>query len=202
MKKYIGAVIMLGMLVVAGAGCANVSAPTTSHNDDAAMMQHDTMPEEKVAPNAGDAMMKDEDDSMVDKDDAMMKKEDGAMMKKDEGAMKESGADAMMEKEAAAGSYELYAPEKLAAAKTGTVVLFFRAKWCPTCQQVDVDIRQKLSQIPAGVTILDVDYDNSRDLQKKYGVTYQHTFVQVDASGTMIKKWSGSPTLADVVKQI
>ena len=38
--------------------------------------------------------------------------------------------DAMVEK----GSYELYAPEKLAKANEGDVVLFFRATWCPTCK--------------------------------------------------------------------
>jgi thiol-disulfide isomerase/thioredoxin len=101
-----------------------------------------------------------------------------------------------------AGVYEVYAPEKIALANSGPVVLFFKASWCPSCQSVDRDILSNKQHIPSGVTILTVDYDNSQDLKKKYGVTYQHTFVQVDASGNLIKKWSGSATLAALVSSI
>jgi thiol-disulfide isomerase/thioredoxin len=102
-----------------------------------------------------------------------------------------------------AGSYEAYTPEKVAlASPTHDVVLFFRAGWCPTCRAIDADIKASLSKIPASLTILDVNYDASSDLKKKYGVTYQHTFVQVDAGGKLIKKWSGSPTLEALVKEV
>lgn len=101
-----------------------------------------------------------------------------------------------------AGSYESYAPSKLAMAETGKVVLFFRAPWCPTCRALDADIKSHLQDIPQGVTILDVDYDSSSALKQKYGVTYQHTLVQVDATGNQLKKWSGSSTLAALVGQI
>ena len=100
------------------------------------------------------------------------------------------------------GSYEAYAPEKLARAESGDVVLFFRASWCPTCKALDASIRSALPTIPEGLTILDVDYDNSQSLKQKYGVTYQHTLVQVRADGTMIKKWTGSPTLAALVAEV
>lgn len=121
-------------------------------------------------------------------DDAMMKKEDGAMME----------GESMMKK----GSYEAYSSDKLALAEKGDVVLFFRASWCPTCKVVDTDIRANISAIPAGLTILEVDYDNSASLKQKYGVTYQHTFVQVDSKGNLIKKWSGSNSLAALVAQV
>lgn len=121
----------------------------------------------------------------------MMKKDDGAMMKKDEGMMM-----------AKAGTYEAYSPEKLALAEKGKVVLFFRASWCPTCRSLDADIKAHLGAIPEGVTILDVDYDKSTELKQKYGVTMQHTLVQVDAQGTLITKWTGSPTLAGIVSKI
>ena len=102
-----------------------------------------------------------------------------------------------------AGSYEAYAPEKIAQASAEKdVVLFFRASWCPTCRAVDADIKSKRAQIPGSLTILDVDYDNSTILKQKYKVTYQHTFVQVDKDGNLIKKWSGSPTLAAVIAEI
>ena len=111
--------------------------------------------------------------------------------------MKKSGNTMM-----SAGSYEVYAPSKLAKADSGHVVLFFRASWCPICRSLDADIRAHLSNIPKDLTILDVDYDNSSALKQKYGVTYQHTFVQVKADGTLIKKWSGSPTLAALVSEV
>ena len=146
-------------------------------------------------------------DAMMEKtDDAMMQKEDAAMMeKKSEGAMMEKKSDAMMdtgETMMKVGSYESYSAEKIAKAATGDVVLFFRASWCPTCRTVDADIRANLKNIPFDLTILDVDYDNSTSLKQKYGVTYQHTFVQVDAQGTLIKKWSGSPTLSALVAEV
>lgn len=100
------------------------------------------------------------------------------------------------------GSYEPYSTDKLAYAENGDVVLFFRASWCPTCRTLDKDIRANISNIPKGVTILDVDYDNSSDLKKKYGVTYQHTLVQVDSSGNMITKWQGSRNLNSLISEI
>ncbi len=100
------------------------------------------------------------------------------------------------------GTYEDYAPSKIALAQNQTVVLFFYAPWCPTCKAVDTDIRSELSAIPSGLHILKVDYDTQLELKKKYGVTYQHTFVQIDAQGNMIKKWSGGNTLESVIQKL
>jgi thioredoxin 1 len=104
--------------------------------------------------------------------------------------------------QANAGSYETFAPEKLARAQSGKVVIFFRASWCPTCRNLDADIRKNTSSIPANVTILDLDYDTAGELKRKYAVTYQHTLVQVDAKGELVKKWTSSPSLNDIVKNI
>lgn len=131
----------------------------------------------------GDAMMKKDEAMMEKKNDSMMQKDDLAFMTK-------------------VGSYEAYSAEKIAKAATGNVVLFFRAGWCPKCREVDTDIKQNLKLIPANLMILDVNYDDSSALKQKYGVTYQHTFVQVDAQGNQIKKWSGSPTLAAIVAEV
>ena len=119
------------------------------------------------------------------------------VMEKDETSMMDKG-DTMM----VSGSYEAYAPEKIAKASSGDVVLFFRASWCPTCRAVDADIKTNLSKIPSDLTILAVNYDDSASLKQKYGVTYQHTFVQVDKNGNLIKKWSGSPTLSSLVAEV
>ena len=96
--------------------------------------------------------------------------------------------------------YQAYEPAKLALAKTDTVVLFFAADWCPTCREADANLSK--TEIPAHLHILKVDYDSSIDLKKKYGVTYQHTFVRVDADGNMLKKWSGSTTVEEIQAQI
>lgn len=101
------------------------------------------------------------------------------------------------------GSYEKYSPEKIKlASEVHDVVLFFRASWCPSCRIVDTDIRANLSKIPPSLTILDVNYDESSMLKQKYGVTYQHTFVQVDNGGNLIKKWSGSNSLASLISEV
>lgn len=100
------------------------------------------------------------------------------------------------------GRYQIYTEDKLVMAETGDVLLFFRADWCPTCRALDKDIREHSGEIPTDLTILGIDYDNSSDLKQKYGVTYQHTLVQVDSKGNLIKKWSGSPTLSALVSEI
>ncbi len=137
--------------------------------------------------NMGSETMMDEASTMETEKEMM--KEDSAMMDDGEKMMK-------------AGSYDAYAPEKLALAETGDVVLFFHASWCPSCRGLNADIEGNLSAIPSDVTILKVDYDTETELKKKYGVTTQHTLVQVAADGTLIKKWSGSPSLSGLVSQI
>lgn len=125
---------------------------------------------------------------------AMEKKD---MMAGEEKKMMDDG-----EKMMKSGMYEAYAPEKLAMAESGDVLLFFHASWCPSCRGLNADIESNRDAIPSDVTILKVDYDTETALKQKYGVTTQHTIVQVRADGTMVKKWSGTPTLAGVVSQI
>lgn len=130
-----------------------------------------------------------------EKDSAMMENKstttDKPVMKNAESAMSSHG------------SYEVYSADKVAlASATHKVILFFRAGWCPTCRALDADIKAHITNIPASVTILEVDYDNSTDLKMKYGVRTQHTLVEVNAQGTLLQKWLGSPTLADLVAHV
>ncbi len=155
---------------------AGVGIYSTMNNEknDAAMLQQEKMENEAIKNDEG---------VMMNKTDTVVK-QDAAMMTQ-------------------AGSYESYEIPKIAmASATHDVVLFFKASWCPTCKAVDADIKAHLKDIPPSLTILDVNYDNSTELKKKYGVTYQHTFVQVDGQGKLIKKWSGSPTLASLVSEV
>lgn len=170
-----GVIVGIILVVLLGAGAFVITQNQTEEREDDAMMESD--------------------DTTMEEEDSMM--DDGEMESHDE-VMTDEGEDMMMAK----GTYEAYTPEKLENANGGNVVLFFRASWCPTCRALDADINANLNAIPEGVTILDVDYDNSTALKQKYGVTYQHTLVQVDADGNMITKWTGSPTLASLVSEI
>ncbi len=164
------------VLVLGGAGCAKVS------NTDTVMMEkkEDT------------TQMKKTDDAMVD-----VEGDTSAMMEKENTPVEKTMMKAEMP-----GTYENYSAEKIAFASEGDVVLFFHAPWCPTCKALDSDINGELSQIPSNTKILKVDYESSTELKKKYGVTYQHTLVQVDAEGKMIQKWSGGNTLESILEKI
>jgi len=100
------------------------------------------------------------------------------------------------------GLYTAYSQALLQNASDGSVVLFFHAPWCPTCKLLNDNLEENQNSISSDLTILKTDYDSETDLKKKYGVTYQHTLVQVDASGNLIKKWLGSNTLEDVVSEL
>ena len=71
------------------------------------------------------------------------------------------------------------------------LVLFFHAPWCPFCKTADGEFQSRTSEIPAGVAVLKTDYDSNTSLKQKYGVTYQHTFVQVDDDENLVSKWNG-----------
>ena len=184
MNKSLITIIAVAVLVLLGIGAYSLTRESREEGTmgEEMMEYNDAMQEE--------TMMKDEDSAMQKDSDAMMNKDSGKTMMKDESSMMQTG------------SYEVYSPEKLVKADTGKVVLFFRAGWCPTCRALDADIRAHLKDIPGNLTILDVDYDKATDLKKKYGITYQHTLVQVDAKGNQITKWSGSPTLAALVSEV
>ena len=72
-------------------------------------------------------------------------------------------------------------------------VLFFNASWCPTCKEAREDFAAHGEDLE-GINLILVDYDNSDDLQMKYGVTYQHTFVQIDPMGNALAQWNGGGT--------
>jgi hypothetical protein len=82
------------------------------------------------------------------------------------------------------------------------VVLFFNAAWCSTCKVARDNFEASLDQIPVDLTIVVVDFDTATELRKLYGVTVQHTFVQIDASGQAIGKWSGSTSIDEIVEQL
>jgi pentapeptide MXKDX repeat protein len=180
-SKIIG-IIVAAIVIVGGAIVVmnNQKASEKTMMEKEAMMEKDKM--------AQDAMKK--DDAQMPQEETM--KKDGAMMED------KMAADTMMVK----GGYADYDVSKLAFAEKGKVVLFFKADWCPTCKALDADITKNLSQIPADVLILKVNYDTATDLKKKYNVLGQHTLVVVDKDGNLKSTWRGSATLAELLGEL
>ena len=96
-----------------------------------------------------------------------------------------------------AGVYAAYSDDL--AVSYDKTVLFFKAAWCSTCRRLDRDILENQSAIPVDVAILHLDYDTELDMRRQYGVTIQHTLVQIDTEGNLLNKWSGSPNLEQVL---
>ena len=70
-------------------------------------------------------------------------------------------------------------------------VLYFYATWCPTCSVANEDFTVNAARIPQDVVIFRTNYDSEVELKRKYAITYQHTFVQVDENGNELAKWNG-----------
>lgn len=84
----------------------------------------------------------------------------------------------------------------------GINILFFKASWCITCTELYNALVTEKNDIPNGITIWIVDYDNNKDMRIKYGVTTQHTLVQVDTDLNKINLWRGGYSLADVLGNV
>lgn len=89
--------------------------------------------------------------------------------------------------EATAGKYVDYSEDLLTDQTIGTKILFFHAPWCPQCRELEANI--KAGEIPSGVTIIKVDYDDNQSLRSRYGVTIQTTLVRIDSNGNLVKKY-------------
>lgn len=82
------------------------------------------------------------------------------------------------------------------------VVLFFHANWSPASITIDKDIAANKATLPKDITILMVNYDDAKELRDLYEVTEQPSFVQVDNSGKLVKKWRWGTTLAEIIGQV
>lgn len=109
--------------------------------------------------------------------------------------------DAVVEVATAEGEYVPFSEEAFTANQDKSRVLFFHASWCPTCKAADQEIQQSVDQIPENVVIFKTDYDDEVALKDQYGVTFQHTFVQVDSQGNEVTKWNGG-SFDEIVENI
>jgi len=109
-----------------------------------------------------------------------------------------SGDAAAGDSATSAGTYVDYSDTAIASAQ-GRTFLFFHASWCPICRTLDSDILA--SGVPAGVTIIKVDYDSNQALRQQYGVTQQTTIVEVDTAGNGLQNYVAfnDPTLQTVL---
>ncbi len=95
------------------------------------------------------------------------------------------------------GRYVEYKSGTLEMNKDKRRVLYFYANWCPTCRPADANFKANVDKIPEDVVVVRVNYDDSdtdeeeEQLADKYGITYQHTFVEIDGDGKEVQKWNG-----------
>jgi len=88
-----------------------------------------------------------------------------------------------------------------ALAAKGTVVYAFLATWCPDCKATAADVEKNFGMLPSNFTLIYVNYDTQTTLKQKYGIVYQHSYVQIDASGKKLAAWSGTRTVDAIVKK-
>ncbi len=186
-----------GVIVVLGIGAW---ALLRKSGDDPSMMSSTNQLQQEGTMKENSKMM--EDDS-AKSDDALMNEDtsstDDALMPKKE--------DVMMPDVENAGQYEDYSKSVFDQAVGKRRVLFFYANWCPICRPADSDIRANVAKLPADVVVLRVNYNDTdtdsdeKALAKEYGVTYQHTFVQIDSDGNVVTKWNGGK-IAELLNNI
>ncbi|NCN03766.1 MAG: thioredoxin family protein [Candidatus Pacebacteria bacterium] len=127
---------------------------------------------------------------MIDNNDVMIREQTGdPLVKNDETMVKLNSG------------YVAYSPDYLNKHQGKKKVLFFHANWCPTCIAADREINEGLASIPDDLVILKTNYDTESELKKKYGITYQHTFVLVDDEGNELDKWNGG-SLTEILERI
>lgn len=90
-----------------------------------------------------------------------------------------------------ASRYLPYSQDSFDRATDKRRVLYFHADWCSVCRPLDQEFSARQQEIPEDVILYKANYDTETALKKKYAITYQHTFVQVDAQDEEVATWSG-----------
>lgn len=87
---------------------------------------------------------------------------------------------------ATAGTYTSYDAEQIAESDADHILLFFHATWCPSCRALDQDITENAANIPPDTEIYTLDYDIETDLKREYGITTQHSVIEIDSDGNAV----------------
>ncbi|MCY4577062.1 MAG: thioredoxin family protein [Candidatus Kaiserbacteria bacterium] len=187
MKKVI-AIVFLGVIIVGGISYAIGVG----------------VPERNIAPDVSEAPLDNVD--VIDPPDSDLEMFSDTSVQQDVAPPSGTATTSVLDTSLslAQGEYAEYrdsfAQQQLAKGKR--VVLFFYADWCPTCRLADKNIREASHTIPSDVVVLKVDYDREKGLKSAYGVSYQHTFVQIAEGGSPITKFQGSSTLPAILANI
>jgi len=175
MKNSNSILIILIVLIAGGA----IGYSVVSNN------KKEVLPETKMMEDVDETSLM-MDDKEASEDEVMMEdKEDKMMGSEDEVMMEESG------------KYLEYDSSVLADNEDRRRVLFFYANWCPTCKPADLNFSKNEDKLPENVVLIRVNYSDTetdaeeKALAEKYGITYQHTYVEIDAAGDVVKKWNG-----------
>lgn len=87
------------------------------------------------------------------------------------------------------------------------VLLYFYANWCPTCAaQEPIMVKAMNDGVSNGVVALRVNYNDTdtdeseKALAQEFSITYQHTFVLLDAGGEVVDIINGQQSAADLKK--
>ncbi len=100
--------------------------------------------------------------------------------------------------------YMLYSPELVDMAMEHwlTIVLNFRASRCPRCKATSEDIISNQMRIPRNAIVIETDFDTTKELQKKYWVTMQTTFVFLDEQWNVLKKTEKLSWIDQLVEEL
>ena len=80
------------------------------------------------------------------------------------------------------------------------VLLFFHADWCSTCEQARKSFAE--TWIPAGLTILEVNYDTEDELRRRYNILTQTSYVYINDQWESIKRRVGGRHIDDILGKI
>lgn len=79
-------------------------------------------------------------------------------------------------------------------------VIFFEGLTCPVCKELDKDISS--SNVPDNVRIINLIFEDSPELAKKYNVRATPTLVEVDRDGQVIKPLQPVIKLENILLQL
>ncbi len=87
--------------------------------------------------------------------------------------------------------------------KNGRTLLFFAATtWCSNCIELEKQIKAHITELPRDITILKVDYDNDKETKAEYAAAIQTTLVLLDKNRKEIKRWIGTGSFDDLMRNI
>lgn len=183
MKTLVIALLALGVISILLSACTVEQNSAMTDNKDDAMMKNE------------DAVEKTDDIMMNNNDNSMAMEDKNAMIKEDSMMMETSFSGNMLADESSSKYIEFNKADYDRAVEEGkTIVLYFYASWCPTCQAEQPDTHAAFNQLDnKDVVGFRVNYKDSdtdsveEDLAREFGISYQHTKVIIKDGERVLK---------------